>query len=96
MSVRGADGTTRYLAVKDKLVLGKRSLQCLCCFSQTSQNLSLPYYHDTGEDLKCIPAVVARAAQLQDSNILSPYALKNLRNIELGILSDDEGAVDWS
>jgi hypothetical protein len=58
--------------------------------------LSLPYYHDTGEDLKCIPAVVARAAQLQDSNILSPYALKNLRNIELGILSDDEEAVHWS
>ena len=37
MSVRGADGTTRYLAVKDKLVPGKRPLQCLCCFSQASQ-----------------------------------------------------------
>ena len=56
--------------------------------------LSLPCYHDTGEDEKCIPVVVARAVQLQDSNIPSPYALKNLRNIELGILSDDE-AVHW-
>jgi F-box-like len=58
--------------------------------------LSLPRYHDTAEYSICIPVIATHAVHLQDSGISSPYALTNLRDIEIGIFSDDEGAVHWT
>jgi hypothetical protein len=56
--------------------------------------LGLPRFHDMGDgEARCIPMAVNRAIQLQDSKTLSPYDLRNLRNIEIGLLSDNEGAV---
>jgi hypothetical protein len=51
--------------------------------------LGMPRYHETGigREPTFIPLVFARAVELQTSNTPSPYAMKNLRNTDIGLMS---------
>jgi F-box-like len=57
--------------------------------------LKIPYYHEWcfSSEPKCIPYVFARAVKIQNSNTPSPYAMTQLRNLSIGLVSEDIGLI---